>query len=228
MNNFDAYIFKSELKALCYQAAQFPYIETGGDLYGTWTYGNKPVIHLATGPGPGAVSGNAKFSQDHDYIMKTEKILFENFGIQYIGDWHSHHVLGLQRPSGGDQRRINNIMRKTQRKCMFEIIVNHKVTQLGSNKVQECQEKEQVSSYIYLSSPQFHLCDCKIGLLDTSNSVIRQYLSTDERFSSINLMNVPPQMDFDRIIVNGSLLCNKKLQPEEECFADVISLFESR
>ncbi len=118
-------VYHSELRAIAAEANRHPNRETGGDLYGLWTHGQRPVIFLATGPGPQALGKESDFQQDHNYIMECEQILYELFGIQYIGDWHSHHWFDLRRPSGGDIRRARGLLSRSKRKTMVEILVNH-------------------------------------------------------------------------------------------------------
>ncbi|KAJ7383740.1 hypothetical protein OS493_026271 [Desmophyllum pertusum] len=42
------------------------------------------------------------FYQDIDYLERVGSYLTQNEGVCHIGEWHSHHQLGLARPSGGD------------------------------------------------------------------------------------------------------------------------------
>ena len=221
MCNLYAYIFESELRAMCSQASQFPNTETGGDLYGTWTYGNKPVIYLATGPGPNASAGVASFFQDNEYIMENERMLFESFGIQYLGDWHSHHVLNLQNPSSGDQKRINNLMVKSKRKKMMEIIISHTTTVLFENAKTPFIEKVMAYQYDSMSIPTMN--DCCIRLLSTPNSIVRQHISSDNRFSSINLMHISPKIMIENIQLLTHFQQAKNYNSEANCFSDIIS-----
>jgi hypothetical protein len=121
----NVYIFQSEVQAMAGEAKRFPDIETGGDLYGTFTHGNMPVIWLASGPGPKAKHFPMNFEQDVRFINHWQSRLLEEFGLQYVGSWHSHHTIGLDHPSGGDMRAAKNYALNHGRRRTLEIIANH-------------------------------------------------------------------------------------------------------
>ncbi|HKV56919.1 MAG TPA: hypothetical protein VJO32_01510 [Ktedonobacteraceae bacterium] len=118
-------IYESEYKAIVAEARRLPKIETGGDLYGTFTHGSNPIIWLASGPGPKAHHENAHFEQDTSFTTYWEGRLTREFGLQYIGSWHSHHFIGLQEPSGGDVGAAEVYAQQHNRQTTLEIIVNH-------------------------------------------------------------------------------------------------------
>jgi hypothetical protein len=91
-----------ELAVIAAHTAQYPSIETGGDIFGLWTQSGMPVPLFITGPGPQAGHHFTSFFQDPDFLDDCARRLYERFGIQHIGEWHSHHRLGLAEPSGGD------------------------------------------------------------------------------------------------------------------------------
>ena len=171
-------IYKSELEAICNQVSlkQYYNIEIGGDLYGLWADDGTPIVFLATGPGPEAVSYEYKFHQDNKAIMQCEKYLFQEYGIQYLGDWHSHHILGLKHPSGGDAKRIQNLLQQPGRHRMIEFIVTHDYSQSSRN--------EKICGYYYEKDKK--LIQMPIEELDTRKSLIREDLIA--RNSAINLM----------------------------------------
>jgi hypothetical protein len=49
----------------------------------------------------------------------------EEFAIQYIGAWHSHHQLGLQQPSNGDIQAAEKYLERHKRSRTIEIIVTN-------------------------------------------------------------------------------------------------------
>lgn len=81
-------------------------IETGGQLFGHWTFDGKPVVEYVLGPGPNAGHHNAFFMQDLGYLKSCAAILKQKYGLDHIGEWHSHHQLGLAHPSGHDARNM--------------------------------------------------------------------------------------------------------------------------
>jgi transcriptional regulator with XRE-family HTH domain len=112
--------WESELRAIAAEASAWS-IETGGDLFGRWH--DIPTILLATKAGPNAQRNNAHFRLDVDYVRQLSETLATDWALRYFGDWHSHHRLGLSSPSGGDQKRIQNLANKNQFPGMAEIIV---------------------------------------------------------------------------------------------------------
>ena len=112
--------WESELRAIASEASAWS-IETGGDLFGRWH--DIPTLFLATKAGPDAKRDHAHFRLDVDYLRRLSENLASDWVLRYFGDWHSHHRLGLSRPSGGDQKRIVTLAARNQFLGMLEIIV---------------------------------------------------------------------------------------------------------
>ncbi len=107
-----AIIFRSEFDFISRCILDYPNIETGGQLFGYWTAEGVPVVLYAIGPGPRANHQGAFFNQDVDYLETMGRHVFNAWGLHHIGEWHSHHSLGLNEPSGHDARTmISNIER---------------------------------------------------------------------------------------------------------------------
>ncbi len=108
-----AYIYESELNYIGKCILDYPRIETGGQLFGFWTASGVPVVVYAIGPGPKANHQVTFFNQDIEYLKFVGRILVSEFGLMHIGEWHSHHQLGLDKPSGHDaetmQHSIDNL-----------------------------------------------------------------------------------------------------------------------
>lgn len=105
MNHYPAdtvVIFQSELDYLSRCILDYPNIETGGQLFGYWTSTGVPVVLYVLGPGENANHQHAFFNQDIEYLERVGGWLVGDFGLQHIGEWHSHHRLGLARPSFHD------------------------------------------------------------------------------------------------------------------------------
>jgi len=124
-------IFESELRTVALEASSRT-DETGGDLFGLWSAGRRPVIFLAVGPGPDAVHERAHFGQDVAFLSSVAQVLQDECGLQYLGDWHSHHELGLRSPSSGDAEHIRRIARRNGFDSMAELILTHLPEPLGS------------------------------------------------------------------------------------------------
>lgn len=105
-------VYKSELDYLSRCVLDYPHIETGGQLFGYWTSAGVPVILYVIGPGDNANHQSTFFNQDFDYLETVGGILVHEFGLQHIGEWHSHHQLGLAHPSYHDANTIyDNMLR---------------------------------------------------------------------------------------------------------------------
>lgn len=100
-------IYASELDYIAKCIQDYPHIETGGQLYGAWTASGAPRVIYAIGPGPRANHQSTFFNQDVEYLESVGAKLKE-YGLQHIGEWHSHHHLGLPHPSGHDAQTMQN------------------------------------------------------------------------------------------------------------------------
>ena len=156
--------------AIAYEAHKYPNREVGGDLYGLWNANGSPVVFLATGPGKKYKGYCTTYEMDVEYMQACEKYLMANFGIQYLGDWHSHHMLNLDKPSIGDRERIYKLMDKNKIGNMAEIIVTHLSDSLYS---------EKINSFVYVRNNMY--CGNTI-LLNEQSSPVRELLlkSLDE------------------------------------------------
>jgi len=103
-----AVIYRSELDFMNRCILDRKNIETGGQLFGFWTREAVPVVLFAIGPGPKANHQAAFFNQDLDYLLSVGQTLVSRYGLQHIGEWHSHHQLGLARPSGHDAETMSS------------------------------------------------------------------------------------------------------------------------
>lgn len=105
-------IFSEEMDFLSRCILDYPDIETGGQLFGYWTEGGTPVVLYAIGPGPRANHRVTFFNQDVDYLVKVGNLLRNRYGLHHIGEWHSHHKLGLAKPSSHDIHTMNSTIRE--------------------------------------------------------------------------------------------------------------------
>lgn len=103
-----AIIYKSEFDYISRCILDFTNIETGGQLFGFWTAEGVPVVLYAIGPGHHANHQSVFFNQDVDYLTRVGRPIVEHFGLQHIGEWHSHHQLGLAQPSTHDAHTMQS------------------------------------------------------------------------------------------------------------------------
>lgn len=101
-----AIIYQSEFDYISRCILDYPNIETGGQLFGFLTEFGVPVVCYALGPGPRANHQTAFFNQDTNYLQMVYDEINQRYGLRYIGEWHSHHQLGLAKPSGHDASTI--------------------------------------------------------------------------------------------------------------------------
>ena len=105
-------IFKSELDYISRCILDRKNVETGGQLFGYWSEDGRPVVMYVIGPGPKANHQTIFFNQDVEYLVTVGRYLKENFGLKHIGEWHSHHQLGLAKPSGHDVNTMVSTIRE--------------------------------------------------------------------------------------------------------------------
>ena len=106
----NAFIYKSELDFISRCILDYKNIETGGQLFGFWTAKGSPVVVYAIGPGTNANHQVAFFNQDVDYLVNVGNILVHHYGLHHIGEWYSHHKLGLAQPSSHDASTMADTM----------------------------------------------------------------------------------------------------------------------
>jgi hypothetical protein len=119
-----AIIYKEELEYISRCVLDYPDIETGGDLFGFWTYSGYPVIQYVIGPGSNSNHQVAFFNQDVDYLRSIGTRLRQEHGLQHIGEWHSHHRLGLAEPSGHDINTVTKAIRNYNLSRFLLVITN--------------------------------------------------------------------------------------------------------
>lgn len=132
-------IYRSEIDAIYRLTVEWGAKETGGHLYGAYTGSGTPVVMLATPPGPKATHSSATFTQDIDYFQRCSEMIYKRFGLCFIGRWHSHHFLGLHRPSMGDIASANSLIAKNPIPTFVELITTMSPSESGVT----------VNAYIY-------------------------------------------------------------------------------
>jgi len=103
---FTVAIYADEYKQICAWVLKNQTLETGGDLFGLWSDDHSAVIQLVLGPGRNCQRTAHSFYQDVAYLEKVGSNLTSEEGVCHIGEWHSHHRIGLKQPSGGDERTV--------------------------------------------------------------------------------------------------------------------------
>lgn len=142
-----ALIYQGELDYISKCVLDYPDIETGGDLFGFWTYSGFPVIQYVIGPGKKANHQVAFFNQDIDYLREVGNALRNTHGLQHIGEWHSHHRLGLAEPSGHDITTVTKAIDNYNLGKFFLVITNVHQSSSGINGFMFTKQQGRVFDY---------------------------------------------------------------------------------
>lgn len=108
--NFKVFMYNDELEYVKWLVLQKDQIETGGDLFGLWQNQNTAVVQLVIGPGKNCSRTTTSFHQDVKYLEDVGQHVTSLYGLCNIGEWHSHHRIGLAEPSLGDKDTVWNHM----------------------------------------------------------------------------------------------------------------------
>lgn len=142
-----AIVYENELEYISKCVLDYPDIETGGDLFGFWTYSGFPVIQYVIGPGKNSNHQVAFFNQDLEYLKEVGDALRETHGLQHIGEWHSHHRLGLAEPSGHDITTVTNAINNYSLGKFFLVITNIREKSTGINGFTFKKEQGRIFDY---------------------------------------------------------------------------------
>jgi hypothetical protein len=163
-----AIIYKSEMDFISRCILDYPNIETGGELFGFWSVSGTPVVLYAIGPGPSANHQSTFFNQDTEYLNKVGSVIVDHFGLHHIGEWHSHHQLGLAQPSGHDAQTMFTTIRNHNLHrflCCIGNCTNEYSTLNAFNFVDNRQYSRAEWSINDLESPFRKVIDEQLGVL---------------------------------------------------------------
>jgi len=97
---------KAALEAVFDECDRYDVDETGGRILGTYEQRGGKLLITVSGiiePGPAARRSATSFFQDGPYQEKIFRRIEERAPtVEHLGNWHTHHVNGLQHLSGGD------------------------------------------------------------------------------------------------------------------------------
>lgn len=134
-------ICKDVLEAIFDECDKHNVDETGGRILGYYQYQNE-VLNIEAcgliGPGPNARRSSTSFFQDGAYQEEIfRKIETEFPDIEHLGNWHTHHVNGLDTLSSGDIVTYKKIVNHTKHNTDFfyALLVVAKKTNLLTIKI---------------------------------------------------------------------------------------------
>jgi hypothetical protein len=116
-------LYESEATRIAKYARLSTSLEIGGDLFGFYESNGNPLIFVASGPGPRADRDATHFQQDSRFQVEAFNRVASQFRLFYIGDWHSHHTLGLSEPSGSDDAKLRDLAEKNRWPVLYSLIV---------------------------------------------------------------------------------------------------------
>ncbi|HBG25754.1 MAG: hypothetical protein A2Y10_20245 [Planctomycetes bacterium GWF2_41_51] len=219
--------YRQDLQFIAAKTNTFNDYEHGFSLFGFSTYGGNMVCMLAVSGAPNAIRSSVHFQDDPEFIMKVSRYLFDNYGIQYIGNAHSHHDLNILHPSGDDRLQIHNVAVKNHIKSLAQIILtyeyylnnpncqkpmkNGKQLHIGENStimkkiIPFYSHKKKVrhirfNSYIYPDAQIENYQPAKIKLLEGVNP-IRQQLRGTELGEFIDVCE-KDNLPFERVLID--------------------------
>ena len=100
-------VCRSVLKSVFDECDRHDHEETGGRILGFYVWKNNVLeirICGEIGPGPKARRSRTSFFPDGEFQEKIfRKIEAEHSAIEHLGNWHTHHVNGLDTLSEGDK-----------------------------------------------------------------------------------------------------------------------------
>src|SRR5690348_17092880 len=115
-------IFESELAAIEAETLRWQDRETGGELFGYFTHAGWPVVHQVVNANAAARRASATFHPDAGQILQEGRELIHRYGLQHLGQWHSHHRMCLTHPSGLDRSTVADAIRMYGLNCFAQII----------------------------------------------------------------------------------------------------------
>ena len=118
-----AFFFQSEGQRIAELARKAGEVEIGGDLFGYYSAEGRPIVLVATHPGPNSHGTATNFYQDGEYQSWCFRSVAQRYRLFYLGDWHSHHRLTLSEPSGSDDSKLADLAQKNSWGRLMSIII---------------------------------------------------------------------------------------------------------
>lgn len=118
-------IYESEYEFICRETLRMGAYrqETGGQLFGVETWKGTLLVTKVLGPGPDAQHSPAFFQQDIPFLEREADRIIRAGSLKQVGEWHSHHRLGLSVPSGRDSHSMTSTLRLHKEMKLYLLVI---------------------------------------------------------------------------------------------------------
>ena len=153
---FTAYVYEKDLRKIQELVQPHPNIETGGDLFGLWQDERTVIIQRFIGPGEKCKRTPTSFHQDVEYLHRVGSLITAEEGLCNVGEWHSHHQIGMPQPSGADRRTVfSNMPQLGLERFVLFIATIEKASNPGKKRSQEVKLDEiKLRPFLFIDSQQ--------------------------------------------------------------------------
>ena len=212
---FKVVIYANEYRQICAWVLQHGYLETGGDLFGLWKDDHTAVIQLVLGPGKNCRRASASFYQDVHYLEKAGSQLIKQEGVCHIGEWHSHHKIGLKQPKGGDKGTVWRNM-PTYGLNRFVLFIANIETKFNSAASVGCFlfERGTADQSQRMTQGQFHLLPNESPLREKLQTDLKEGSETingKEEISRITLFTADQSVESSQLSIRPVMYREKRL-----------------
>ena len=107
---FTTFVYQEDFRKIQELVLMFQDIETGGDLFGLWQDDRSVIIQRFIGAGKNCRRTVSSFYQDVEYLPRVGSLITTEEGLCNVGEWHSHHQMGMPEPSDGDLKTVFDSM----------------------------------------------------------------------------------------------------------------------
>jgi hypothetical protein len=189
---------ESELQEAGNNAAAHPGCETAGFLFGLKTPDGHFVVYYATKAGKNAIHQIAFCRPDLTHFQTVDRRLTQEFGVRFIGRYHSHHGLALQHPSAGDVGSATRLARRNSFQQMVEIVL----TTEPSARSRDDVGRVRVHAYVYVDAQEGKYVPARLKIIP-GVSPIRRALSKGDGIGSGEAAN-RQAFPMERIVFDAS------------------------
>ena len=173
------------------------------------------MVQLVLGPGKNCQRASASFYQDVDYLEKAGSQLIKKEGVCHIGEWHSHHKIGLKQPSGGDKGTVWRNMPKYGLNRFVLFIANIE-TQHNSAASVGCFlfERGTADQSQRMTQGQFHLLPNESPLREKFQTDLKEGSETINGKEEISRITADQSVESSQLSIRPVMCREKRLIPQ--------------